>query len=155
MRTRRPSRRSADRTINDAHVPGTGAGEDAAIFFDALGDQLKRFPPPRADAPMLAELRTLGIGPGLHPVADGKLTDAQLQALRDAVTQGPAKMTSNFVDQVPADVRRPERVAGHEDRAVRHRLRDARDGRQGRARRSAAVGVGLPDRPVRPVRGRR
>lgn len=92
-----PKPKHVDRTINDAHVPGTGAGEDAAIFFDALGDQLKRFPPPKADAPILARLRALGIGPGRHPVAGHKLSDAQLQALRDAVTQGPAKMTSNFV----------------------------------------------------------
>jgi hypothetical protein len=94
-----PKPKKPDRTINDAHVPGTATGEDAAIFFDALGDQLKRFPPPKADTPMLAKLKTLGIGPGLHPVAGGTLTDAQLQAMRDAVTQGPAKMNSNFVNK--------------------------------------------------------
>jgi hypothetical protein len=94
-----PKPKKADRKVNEAHVTGTGAGEDPAIFFDALGDQLKRFPPPKADAPMLAKLRTLGIGAGLHPVAGGKLSDAQLQALRDAVTQGPAKVTSNLVSK--------------------------------------------------------
>jgi hypothetical protein len=97
-----PKPRRADRTTDNAHIPGTGAGEDPAIFFDALGDQLKRFPPPRADARILAQLRTLGIGPGLHPVAGHTLTDAQLQALRDAVTQGPAKMTADFVGKYEA-----------------------------------------------------
>ena len=92
-----PKPKKPDRKVNQAHVPGTGTGEDPAIFFDALGKQLKRFPPPKADAPMLAKLRTLGIGPGLHPVASGKLSDAKLQALRDAVTQGPAKVTANIL----------------------------------------------------------
>ncbi|HWU32986.1 MAG TPA: DUF1254 domain-containing protein, partial [Marmoricola sp.] len=36
-------------------------------FFDKLGDALKASPPPSRDAKMLAELRTIGIGPGLHP----------------------------------------------------------------------------------------
>ena len=91
----RPSK--IDRTRNDAHVPGTVAGEDAATFFDALGDQLTQFPPPAADAPLLAQLRTLRIGAGLHPTSAGKLSDAQLQALRDAVTQGPDKVQANFL----------------------------------------------------------
>jgi hypothetical protein len=92
-----PKPKRPDRKVNDAHVPGTGPGEDPAIFFDALGDQLKRFPPPKADTSMLAKLKTLGIGPGLHPVANGKLTEAQLQALRDAVTLGPGRVTGNIV----------------------------------------------------------
>ncbi len=94
-----PKPKKPDRKTNDAHVPGTGAGEDPASFFDALGDQLKRFPPPRADAPMLAKLKTLGVGPGRHPVASGKLTDPQLQAMRDAVTQGPAKIRALIVSK--------------------------------------------------------
>ncbi len=86
-----------DTRVNEAHIPGTGPGEDAATFFDALGDQLKAFPAPRADAPILARLKGLGIGAGLHPATDGKLSDAQLQALRDAVTGGPAKVQGNLI----------------------------------------------------------
>ena len=89
----RPKPKKVDRAIRQFHIPGTGPGEDAATFFDALGDQLKRFPPQKADSPMLARLKTLGIGPGLHPVADGKLSEAQLQAMRDAVTAGPGRLT--------------------------------------------------------------
>ncbi len=92
-----PKPRKVDATVNDAHIPGTGAGEDPATFFDALGDQLRRFPPPAADAPVLAQLKTLGIGPGLHPTTAGTLSDARLQALRDAVTGGPAKVQSSLV----------------------------------------------------------
>ncbi len=98
---RKPKR--ADRKQNDAHVPGTGPGEDAATFFDALGDQLKRFPPPARDRPILGELAALGIGPGLHPVAGGKLTDAQVAALRDAVKGGPGKVTSALLRRYLAD----------------------------------------------------
>jgi len=36
-------------------------------FFDKLGDVLKASPPPAADKPILTELRSIGIGPGLHP----------------------------------------------------------------------------------------
>ena len=92
-----PKPRTPDRTKNDAHIPGTAPGEDPATFFDALGDELVRFPPPAADRPILAQLRTLGIGPGLHPTTGGTLSDAQLQALRDAVTQGPGEVQGKFV----------------------------------------------------------
>lgn len=92
-----PRPRTPDRTIDQAHIPGTGAAEDAATFFDALGDALARFPPPAADRLILTQLRTLGIGPGLHPTTDAALSDAQRQALRDAVTQGPGEVQSKFV----------------------------------------------------------
>ncbi len=87
-----PKPKHRDTTLDETHVPGTATGEDAATFFDALGDELKRFPPPAADAPILADLKTLGIGPGLHPTQAGSLSDAQRQGLRDAVTGGPAHL---------------------------------------------------------------
>ncbi len=92
-----PRPHKVDRTINTAQIPGTAPGQDAATFFDALGDQLRRFPPPRRDAPILKRLKTLGIGPGLHPATAGKLTGAQLQALRDAVIQGPNVVQGNLI----------------------------------------------------------
>ena len=87
-----------DQVKNEAHIPGTGAGEDAASYFDALGDMLKRFAPPARDKPILARLRKgLGIGPGLHPVANGRFDDAQLAALRDVVTGTPARMQAGLI----------------------------------------------------------
>ena len=94
---RKPKPKKPDRKVDEAHVPGKGAGEDPAVFFDGLGNQLKRFPPRKADAPMLRKLKALGVGPGLHPVADGLLSDAQLQAMRDAVTQGPDTLRAALV----------------------------------------------------------
>ena len=87
-----PKPKRPDRTRMEFHVPGTGPGEDPATFFDALGNQLKRFPPKKADAPILERLKTLGVGPGLHPVAGGELSDAQLEAMRDAVASGPGNL---------------------------------------------------------------
>jgi hypothetical protein len=91
-----PKPRHRDTTVDEAHIPGTAKGEDPATFFDALGDQLRRFPPPTADAAILAQLRTIGIGPGRHPTTAG-LSDAQLQALRDAVSTGRDKVRSALV----------------------------------------------------------
>jgi hypothetical protein len=93
-----PKPKHVDRTKNEAHIPGTGEGEDPAAYFDALGDQLKRFPPPARDKAMLAKLKKgLGIGPGLHPVADGKFDDAQLAALRAVVSGAAARMQSGLL----------------------------------------------------------
>jgi hypothetical protein len=93
-----PKPRKLDRTKNEAHIPGTAAGEDPASFFDALGIQLKRFPPPARDKSILSKLKKgLGIGPGLLPVRGGKLTDPQLAALRDVVTGAPARMQSGLL----------------------------------------------------------
>jgi len=94
---RPPAPQRVVRKTTAAHVPGTAPGEDPATFFDALGDQLRRFPPTAADAPVVATMASVGIGPGLHPTRDGKLTDAQLQGLRDAVTQGPGKLQNELV----------------------------------------------------------
>jgi hypothetical protein len=95
---RYPKPKKVDRTKNEAHIPGTGAGEDPAAYFDALGDLLKRFPPPARDRAILGTLKkTLGIGPGLHPVAGGKLSEDQLDAMRDVVTDAPARMQSDLL----------------------------------------------------------
>ena len=72
-----------------AHIPGTAPGENPVAFFDALGDQLAKFPPPAADRPLLTQLATVGIGPGLHPSATQD--NATLAGLSYAVTTaGPA-----------------------------------------------------------------
>lgn len=69
-------------------VPGSQTGEDPMAFFNALGDQLKAFRPPAADRPLLAQLATVGIGPGLHPGSNPALAAATRQGLRDAVGAG-------------------------------------------------------------------
>ncbi|MBN8871054.1 MAG: DUF1254 domain-containing protein [Solirubrobacterales bacterium] len=93
-----PKPRKLDRTKNEAHIPGTGEGEDPAGFFDALGIQLKRFAPPARDKPILAKLKKgLGIGPGRLPVRSGQLTDPQLAALRDVVTGAASRMQAGLL----------------------------------------------------------
>jgi hypothetical protein len=57
-------------------------------FFDALGTALAQNPPPARDAPLLATLRAVGIGPGLHPSTE-HLSSAVLAGLAAAVKQGP------------------------------------------------------------------
>jgi hypothetical protein len=76
-------------------VPGTQPGSDAISFFDALGDQLKRFPPPRADQPLLSQLAAVGIGPGMHPSRDPRLDAATLAGLRASVPAGAQQVTAD------------------------------------------------------------
>jgi hypothetical protein len=52
-------------------------------FFDQLGTALAQNPPPARDKPILRELRTVGIGPGLHPSRE-HLSAAVLAGLRAA-----------------------------------------------------------------------
>lgn len=77
----------------EATIPGTQPGEDPIQFFVALDKQLKLFPPPARDKPLLAKLRPYGIGAGLDPLKAG-LSAAALQGLRDAVTNGPNAVQS-------------------------------------------------------------
>ena len=91
---RRP--RHVDRSTTKYTVPGTRPGQDPLAFFDALGDQLKLFPPPAADRPLLARLAAIGIGPGLHPSADAGLDPATRQGLRDAVAVGARQVKADI-----------------------------------------------------------
>jgi hypothetical protein len=56
-------------------------------FFDALGDALAANPPPAHDAAILRELKTIGVGPRLHPSAE-HLSASTLAALTSAVANG-------------------------------------------------------------------
>jgi hypothetical protein len=58
-------------------------------FFDALGDALAASPPPARDASILKELKTVGIGPGMHPSSE-HLSSAVIAGLTAAVAGGPA-----------------------------------------------------------------
>jgi hypothetical protein len=91
-----PRPKHPDRSSIKYPIPGTRPGQNPLAFFDALGDQLKAFPPPAADRPLLTDLRSLGIGPGLHPGSERSLDAPTRQALHDAVAAG--------AKQVKADV---------------------------------------------------
>jgi hypothetical protein len=60
-------------------------------FFDALGTALADTPPPSRDRKILAELRTVGIGPGLHPSRE-HLSAAVLAGLTAAADSGPGQV---------------------------------------------------------------
>ncbi len=79
-----------------AHVPGTQSGENPLAYWKALGKDLKEFPPPPADAPILETLAADEIGPGMHPTKTN-VSPATLQGLSEAVIQGP--------NQILADVK--------------------------------------------------
>ncbi len=80
-----------------ATIPGTQPGEDRLAYWDALGDQLKQFPPPAADRPLLSQLATVGIGPGEHPSTNRHLSQGTLDGLRAAVDAGPAAVHQDLV----------------------------------------------------------
>ncbi len=61
-------------------------------FYDALGEQLKLFPPPAADDAQLKKLAEVGIGPGMTPSTDSKLSSETVRGLTDAVAAGPAQI---------------------------------------------------------------
>ena len=89
---RRP--KNVDRKSAEATIPGTRPGEDPLAFYTALGKEMLKFPPPPADRPELAQLRAVGVGPGLSP-AQAHLSDDMLRGLRDAVKSGPDKVLSD------------------------------------------------------------
>jgi hypothetical protein len=77
-------------------VPGTQPGQNPLAFFDALGDQLKQFQPAGPDQPLLRQLATVGVGPGMHPSAAARLDAATRQGLYDAVAGGAKQVTADL-----------------------------------------------------------
>jgi len=77
-------------------VPGTSAGQNPLAFFDALGDQLRQFHPPARDHPLLRQLATVGIGPGMHPSTNTSLDAATRQGLEAAVGAGPGQVSADL-----------------------------------------------------------
>ncbi len=84
------------------HVPGTQAGEDPLLYWNALGAALKQFKAPAADAPELALLKTVGIGPGRFPTNNAKLGAGTLAGLRAAVAAGPGVVYNDFKNLILA-----------------------------------------------------
>jgi hypothetical protein len=62
-------------------------------FFDALGIALKQVQPPARDHAILAELRTVGIGPGLEPSKE-HLSAPIIAGLTQAADMGPAHVAA-------------------------------------------------------------
>jgi hypothetical protein len=73
------------RTTVTKHTPSAGLQ-----FFDELGQQLALFPPPAADATVIAQLASVGIGAGRTPSTDPSLSSDTVRGLTDAVAAGPA-----------------------------------------------------------------
>ncbi len=100
-----PRPKHVKRTSTKYTVPGTQTGQDPLAFFDALGDQLKRFPPPAADRALLSQLAAVGIGRGMHPSNDPRLDAATLAGLRAAVPAGARQVSAGvqtrFVTTAP------------------------------------------------------
>jgi hypothetical protein len=71
-----------DTTIDDPALP---TGMD---FYDQLSALLAQFPAPAADAPMLAELAGIGVGPGRHPSTDTSLDTDTIAGMTAAVAAG-------------------------------------------------------------------
>ncbi len=84
------------RTPREYTVPGTATGQNPLAFFDALGDGLKQFPPPARDRPLLRQLATVGIGPGMHPSTNAALDAATRQGLSDAVAAGAKQVNADL-----------------------------------------------------------
>jgi DNA sulfur modification protein DndE len=78
----RPAR--PDTTVDNPALP-TGMA-----FYDQLSSLLAQFPPPAADKPMLEQLATIGVGPGLHPSTDPSLDADTVAGMKDAIAAGPA-----------------------------------------------------------------
>lgn len=91
-----PTPRHVNRHSIKYTVPGTQPGQDPLAFFSALGDALKRFPPPAADRPLLTRLAGVGIGPGKHPGSSPALSAATRQGLHDAVAAGAAEVSHDI-----------------------------------------------------------
>ncbi len=93
---RPPKPRHPDRKSFKYKVPGTGPHANPLAFFDALGDQLKLFPPPARDRPLLAQLASVGVGPGRHPSSEAKLSAATRAGLAAAVAAGEKQVTTDL-----------------------------------------------------------
>lgn len=92
-----PAPSKPDTTVVQATVP-TGLA-----FFDAIGRQLAAFPPPAADKAELARLAEVGIGPGMSPSSDSRLSSDTVRGLTDAVAAGPAQIQKDVKELFAKD----------------------------------------------------
>ncbi len=81
-------------------IPGA-AGVFPLLYWAALGRALKQFPPPAADKPLLEQLATIDIGPGLSPTT-ANISEGTLVGLIEAVSLGPDQVTGDVEAQLKA-----------------------------------------------------
>lgn len=79
-------------TLRYATIAGTQPGQDPLAYYTSLNRELARFGPMSGDGPLLKRLRTIGVGAGLNPATDPRLSPQMLQGMRDAVAQGVANL---------------------------------------------------------------
>jgi hypothetical protein len=84
---------SPPRPKHAVKTPKTVTEPTGLKFFDELGDDLAASPPPARDATILKELKSVGIGPGLHPSSE-HLSSAVVAGLTAAVAGGPADIAT-------------------------------------------------------------
>jgi len=65
-------------------------------FFDALGRQLERFPPPARDDAALRRFAKVGIGPGLRVTGNRSLSRDTVRGLKAAVAAGPEQIQKDL-----------------------------------------------------------
>ena len=78
-----------DTTVDDPGLP------EGLAYFNKLGIQLRKFPPPAADDAEIERLAEVGIGPGMKPSEAGLDPDT-LRGLADAAADGPASAESDL-----------------------------------------------------------
>jgi hypothetical protein len=64
-------------------------------FYDMLGQLLAQFPPPAADQPELQKFAEVGIGPGMAPSQNPRLSKDTVRGLEDAINAGPAQIKND------------------------------------------------------------
>jgi hypothetical protein len=72
-------------------------------FFDVLGRQLQKFPPPAADRAELRAFAEVGIGPGRRPSRNHQLSADTLRGLQDAVAAGRTQIGKDLESLFLAD----------------------------------------------------
>jgi hypothetical protein len=100
-----PQPRHVQRHIHLYAVPGTQPGDSPLAFFNALGEQLKLFPPPAADRPLLKQLAEVGIGPAMYPGSSRRIDAATRKGLTDAVAAGAKQIRADLQQTFAASAR--------------------------------------------------
>lgn len=72
-------------------------------FFDVLGEQLELFPPSDKDKEELRKFAEVGIGRGLKPSQNSRLSSDTVRGLKDAVTAGPSQIKKDTDELSLAD----------------------------------------------------
>ena len=138
----RPTRRSPARSR--ARIP--------LAFYAALGREMRKFPAPAADRPLLAQLKAVGIGPALSPAtrtsAPTRSAAFATRSPRDRTRSGPRRWRSTLQD---FDKHNGYLVADLGGWGTDYTA--ARDRRPARCRRPAGQHRDLPGRPVRQHEG--